>query len=326
MHVANLLVDKCNHFFRVPIALTLCALLLIAISSGSLYASEASEVSRPEFQGAAPVQPSPAFPFITLGFNINLVFNDTPSAAELAAFTAAEATWESMITGYQIDDIFSTTVIIEVNLAPIDGPGGILGSAGPTHAKLNAAQSAVTSTFVYTEKGEMTFDTADTPGLGSSLNDVILHEMGHVLGIGTLWSSSNLGNASLAGRQELYVNNSGQYTGAAGLAAYNSEFSQAGAFVPVELGGGAGTANGHWNEVNGGAGLTGIVSSSEPGPYNDFRYELMTGWLNPPQTFISSLTSQSMIDLGYIVVPEPTTLLMGCMAMGLLALRRRPAA
>jgi hypothetical protein len=275
---------------------------------------------RPAFEGAAPVQPASGG-LGTPGFDINLNYINPPNAAEAAAFSAAEARWEGVIKGYQITDIFNTVVTINVNLGAIDGPGGILGSAGPTHAKLNAAQTAVTSTFVYTDRGVMNFDTADTPGLivGGTFDDVILHEMGHVLGIGTLWDSSDVG---FPGRQELYTFGSGQYTGAAGLAAYNAEFSQAGAFVPVELGGGPGTANGHWDEVNGGAGLTGRVSNIEPPPFNDMRYELMTGWLNPPQTFLSSLTSQSMIDLGYNLVPEPSALLLSSMGLIFLACRR----
>ena len=303
-----------------------CALSVLALTLSMTSRTLCAQgVTRPAFLGAAAPVAAGGFPqsSITLGFNIALNFINAPTASEATAFANAEATWESIIQGYQIDDIFSTTVNIDVNLAPIDGPGGILGSAGPQAVKLNAAQTAVTSTFLYTQLGAMTFDTADTPGLGSSLGDVILHEMGHVLGIGTLWSSSGVG---IGGRQELYVNNTGQYTGAAGLAAYNSEFGQAGASVPVELGGGGGTANGHWNEVDGGGGLTGIVSSIEPGPNNDFRNELMTGWLNAP-AFISSLTTQSMIDLGYVVsaIPEPTTLLLGGMSFALLVTRRRRA-
>jgi hypothetical protein len=274
---------------------------------------------RPAFVGAA--APRHGGGGFTAGFDINLVYHNVPTAGELAAFSSAEATWESIITGYQIDDIFSTTVTINVFLNPIDGPGGILGSAGPTHAKLNAAQNAVTSIFLYTERGNMQFDTADTVGLiGAGLFDeVILHEMGHVLGIGILWSSGNVG---FPGRQEHYVFGSGKYTGPAGLAAYNAEFGQAGAFVPVELGGGSGTANAHWNEVNGGAGLTGIVSNIEPGPFDDMTYEIMTGWLNGPQAFLSSLTSQSMIDLGYTVVPEPSTLLLGSLGLMFVGWRR----
>jgi hypothetical protein len=255
----------------------------------------------------------------TLGFDIQLNFINAPTASEAAAFSAAEATWESIITGYQIDDINNIIVNIDVNLEEIDGLGNILGSAVPKTAKLNAAETAVTSNYLYTQSGSMTFDTADTSALGLTFNAVVLHEMGHVLGIGTLWSSSAVG---FAGRQELYVNGSGQYTGAFGLAAYNSEFDQSGTFVPVELGGGSGTANGHWNEVNGGSGPTGIVSNISG---QDFRDELMTGWLNSP-TFISTLTTESMRDLGYTVafaIPEPSSALLIGMGSFALIMRRR---
>jgi hypothetical protein len=143
----------------------------------------------------------------------------------------------------------------------------------------------------------MQFDSADLAGLQSSglLYDVILHEMAHVLGIGTLWSSSAVG---VPGFQELYVSGTGQYTGANALAAWRTEFNQPSAtFVPVELGGGAGTANAHWNEVNGGGSNTGFVSNITG---RDFRFELMTGWLDGP-TYISSVTMGSFQDLGYIV-------------------------
>lgn len=278
-----------------------------------------------EFQGAAaPTGPSAQIGTppraVTLGFDIVLNFINTPSAAEQAAFQAAEAQWESIIQGYQSNDLANTNVNIDVYLAGIDGEGGTLGSAGPTTAKLNAAQNAVNPDFVYAQSGVMNFDTADTPGLitAGTFDDVVYHEMGHVLGIGTLWSSSAVG---FAGRQELYVNGSGEYTGAAGLAAYNAEFGQVGTFVPVELGGGPGTANGHWNEVDGGAGATGITSLLTG---DDFRDEIMTGWLNTP-AFTSQLTIQGMVDLGY-VVPEPTAGLLLTAVVGFVGLGRRRAA
>lgn len=252
------------------------------------------------------------------GFTINLNFVNAPTADEQTAFNAAKAAWESVITGYAIDDLQDNEVTINVNLAANDGVGGVLGSAGPETVKLNATMTQVSSTYLYTQTGSMSFDIADTANLQTQglLDDVILHEMGHVLGIGTLWSSSALG---LAGRQELYVNNSGQYTGAFGIAAYNDEFNQAGAFVPVELGGGSGTANGHWNEADGGGGATGIVSK-----YNgkDFKNELMTGWLGG-ETFMSNLTMQSMRDLGYTVVPEPSATLLICLSCLPLLRRKR---
>ncbi|MGC6426082.1 MAG: PEP-CTERM sorting domain-containing protein [Akkermansiaceae bacterium] len=251
----------------------------------------------------------------TLGFDIILDYTNPPSASESAAFSAAEATWESVITGYQ-DTVTSNQVTITVTIEPIDGVNGVLGSAGPTNVK-------VTPNFIYSNAGNMTFDSADTANLetAGTFDDVILHEMGHVLGIGTLWSSSAVG---IPGRQELYVDGSGQYTGAAGVAAYNAEFAQSGAFVPVELAGGPGTANGHWNEVDGGAGLTGIVSMITG---QDLRDELMTGWLNAP-LFMSNLTIASMQDIGYnttelLAVPEPSTVAILGLGAALCFRRRR---
>jgi hypothetical protein len=142
----------------------------------------------------------------------------------------------------------------------------------------------------------MQFDTADLNQMeaNGTLSSVILHEMAHVMGFGTLWELNNV-----------YVDGTGRYTGANALAAYRTEFNQPGAtFVPVELGGGSGTANGHWDEVDNGAGNTGRVSA-----LGDIRFELMTGWLNTP-SYISETTVQSFVDIGFVTaVPEPTTLL-----------------
>jgi hypothetical protein len=165
----------------------------------------------------------------------------------------------------------------------------------------------------------MNFDTADTANLATAgtLDDVILHEMGHVLGIGTLWNIAALTSIQpFASTQNLYTSGTGQYTGANAIAAWQGEFGQADNFVPVELAGGPGTANGHWNEVDGGGSPTGIVSLFGPNAGKDFQNELMTGWLGG-ETFISNVTKGGLIDLGYIVpsfqasataaVPEPGT-------------------
>jgi hypothetical protein len=122
---------------------------------------------------------------------------------------------------------------------------------------------------------------------------VIKHEMAHVLGFGTLWETDGL-----------YVHGSGHYTGSFGLAAYRAEFGQPSAsYVPVELGGGAGTADGHWNEVDNGGGNAGITDAKG----RDMRYELMTGWLNTPASslFLSNTSIQSFRDLGYTVAAVP---------------------
>jgi hypothetical protein len=154
---------------------------------------------------------------------------------------------------------------------------------------------------------------------------VVLHEMAHVLGIGTLWTYNT--DLAGAGTYNLYTIGSGQYFGPHALAGWQNEFGQAGAsYVPVELGGSGGTANGHWNEVDGGAGATGFVSNITG---LDFSRELMTGWASG-QFFLSTVTLGGLDDLGYIVdyskaglIPEPATAMLVVAASGLTFRRRR---
>jgi hypothetical protein len=250
-------------------------------------------------------------------FNINISYSGSWTTAEQSAFTQAETFWESVITGYQPSfmqeaanyNVTPTGINIAATSAYIDGVGNVLGSAGPTTAWFG-------TTYVVANSGAMNFDSADMTAMvnNGSFAKVVMHEMGHVLGIGTLWTDNGV-----------YVDNSGHYTGANALAAYRSEFNQPGAsYVPVELGGGTGTANGHWNEVDGGAGLTGIQDAQG----RDMRDEIMTGWLNnTPNAFISRTTKASLIDIGYTVnlspVPEPGTWVLFAAGVPLLLRRRR---
>jgi hypothetical protein len=241
-------------------------------------------------------------------FNITVNFATTPTATQQAAFAAAEARWESLITGYitpGVDD-FITSLSINASIIPIDGRGGTLGQAGPTNG-INDG------TYIIATEGEMEFDTADVDDLiaAGTFNDVILHEMAHVIGLGTLWTQNGV-----------YVDGSGQYTGANAINAFRFEYNQPGAmFVPVELDGGPGTANGHWDE------RSDLVDRQG----RPLTRELMTGFLNSP-TYISQMTVQSFRDIGYttvpfVIVPEPGTagLLMfgGVGLVGAIITRRR---
>lgn len=241
-------------------------------------------------------------------FNITVNFTTSVTAAQQAAFTNAEATWESLITGYitQTATIAIPTLTINAAIQDIDGPGNVLGSAGPT-------STISDGTYRVANTGSMRFDTADVNNLiaNGSFGDVILHEMAHVMGLGTLWTSNGV-----------YATNSGQYTGANALTAFRFEYDQPGAlFVPVELDGGSGTANGHWDE------RSDLVDRQG----RPLTRELMTGFLNPP-TYISQMTVQSFRDIGYttvpfVVVPEPDTaglLMLGGMGfIGAVIVRRR---
>ena len=254
-------------------------------------------------------------------FTITLNYSNL-TLEQQSYFSAAARFWESVLIGYtgysDANPAPFDGVTISASGASIDGADAVLASAGwDTVASLNG--------IYYTRTGGMDFDTADMPGMISngSFSAVIKHEMAHVLGFGTLWGCPKA-VANCGYGNGLYVEGSGEYKGAKALAEYRTEFNQPLAtFVPVELGGGPGTANGHWNEVDGGA------AGSAPGPG---RFELMTGWLNTP-SYVSRTTAAQFWDLGYAVnlsaVPESAAwllLLAGLPLAGFAAWRRRQAA
>jgi hypothetical protein len=215
---------------------------------------------------AAPITTTPT----TGGFQITLSMSGL-TASQQAIFQQAAARWSQVITGdlpnvtYRgaaVDDI-----LINASAISIDGVNGILGQAGP-----DAFRSG--SDLPY--HGIMQFDSADLASMERSglLYSVVIHEMGHVLGVGTLWQ--DLGLLSGAGSNPIF-------TGASATAAYNQIFGTSARGVPVENSGGSGTALGHWRES--------ILTN-----------ELMTGWVNGSSTLpLSRITIGSLADIGYTV-------------------------
>ena len=209
---------------------------------------------------------------------------------------------------YNIGDNLSS-MFINADVEPIDGSGGILGSAGPTELVNDGSVWLTTH-------GNMRFDVADMADLAAdgTLEDVILHEMVHVIGMGTLWNANNL-----------YINNSGQYTGANGLAQYQIEFDSAATSVPVELDGGAGTANGHWDE-----GSQTVIDTNNINFGRPLSAALLTGTLDTNDPYISNTTGGALQDLGYDIdfaaiqgVPEPSSaILLSMMAIPLVRRRK----
>jgi len=210
-------------------------------------------------------------------FRIDVRFLGGLSPTQEAAFEAAADRWTTVIIGdlpgvivdgEEIDDI-----LILAQGKPIDGVGKILGQAGPTHVRPESAGTFA----LLPAKGIMTFDTADLEAMETegTLGDVITHEMGHVLGIGTMWSFKEL----VEGLDTDNPRFIGQLATTEYSALRGSEQTDG---VPVENTGGPGTRGGHWRETV-------------------FRNELMSGFIAEPGNPLSRVTAGSLADMGYQV-------------------------
>jgi hypothetical protein len=165
-----------------------------------------------------------------------------------------------------IDDL-----VIFAMVAPIDGAGKVLASAGPCVLRTQSRFPVI---------GIMRFDSDDIEALSSNgrLSAVVLHEMLHVIGVGTLWRTRDMvvgGNTS--DPRFIGVLAAGQCITSGGFG--NCSDSR----VPVENVGGSGTAEVHWRE-------------------SVFDREVMTGFVeaNADMPF-SSISIASLEDLGYVV-------------------------
>lgn len=219
----------------------------------------------------APTAPSP--------YTIQLDFTNISSASDRIVFEGAARRWEEVIRGdlpnipqaslpartdnctwpSQIDDLY-----ICAKFAAIDGPNGVLGYAGPDYIRPDSGLAG---------SGNMVFDQDDIVNLqkngGSAFVNTILHEMGHVIGIGNLWDDKNVTKAAP----------NCDYVGPNAIREYKA-ISGCPFAVPIERDGGA--ACGHWDD-------------------ECLRNELMTGYFSAGTNPLSRITVGSLQDLGYQV-------------------------
>lgn len=213
---------------------------------------------------------------VPTGFNIDVVFPDnslTPLQQDV--FETASQKWESVIVGDLPDvplpdgDVIDDIRITATGPA-IDGPGGVLGRATFTEQR-----STADGGLPY--EGFMEFDAADLNALlaDQQLDETILHEMGHVLGIGTLWTGR--------GDTPVLVTGVGgpnpQYLGEQANME-SQRLLRNSANVVIETDGGGGTAYSHWDD-------------------DVYGNELMTGYLSPGENPLSRLTAAGLEDIGY---------------------------
>jgi len=227
-------------------------------------------------------------------FDIELVFLDAGTASQEAAFAAAAERWARIITTDIADIDFSVQPIladdcaegqplvndivddvrIYVKIERIDGPGGTLATAGPCVTRGLSMLPVL---------GSMRFDSEDLANLEDTgvLVNIVIHEMGHVLGIGTIWPRFRLlVNPSLPSKANVDTH----FAGPLAIAAFDDAGGTTytgGAKVPVENTAEEGSADGHWRES--------VLGEEIMTPF------FVRGQREP----LSAITVESLADVGY---------------------------
>jgi Ca2+-binding RTX toxin-like protein len=205
-------------------------------------------------------------------FDIDLRFTGSFSQSQQDLFRVAADRWEEVILA-DIPDVFVPgigqvdDIVIEFRTSAIDGSGGVLAQTALVAARLG--------TFL-PSAAFIEFDTADLVSLDNSgqLRDVVLHEIAHSLGFGSIWE--DLGLVSGAGGVDP------RFLGVNATREYNLQFGLNETTVPVENIGGQGSADVHWRETV-------------------FGNDLMTSVIDPGTNLITRMTIAQFQDLGYQV-------------------------
>ncbi len=226
-------------------------------------------------------------------FRIRVLRHGALSPAVEAALAGAVARWERVLDGKLPPvlvrvpegrcgddapalDLVVDDLLVVVTEGSLDGPGGSLAFASPCFIRAEGLLPIVGRVFV---------DEVDVPTLLSMglLEDVLAHEIGHVLGIGPLWSLFELlRNPSLPDAPGAETHFAGPRAGAAFGALGGSAWPVPP--VPVENQvGGEGSRDVHWRQ--------GVLFD-----------ELMTTLLVPGRPNpLSRISIASLADLGYEV-------------------------
>ena len=238
-------------------------------------------------------------------FNVEIQFYGTWDTAFMDAFAASAEFLSSIMTqglwndpeSFNTFDPFGTNlfevddVLIEARMSDIDGVGGVLGGANVFSVRDATAPADAYTTVV----GYMEFDNADAAALieNATWDDVVLHEMVHALGFGTLWdnyfqdlitqtTTQVAGQNTRSPRDDEYESTA-VYNGEFANAVFNEEMGSIDQRIEVETDGGSGTALAHWDEQ----------------AYGD---EAMTGYLDTANgAYMADWSLAALADIGYHV-------------------------
>lgn len=241
----------------------------------------------------------------TFKIEVRYVAGTNPTTSQRAAFDAASARWTQLIiAGAPPYTVVPTDIdpsgdcpsmlnevvdgiVIHVKFENLNN-ANILGATGLCVIRDNGFLPVQGLMFLNT--GALA--VAETNGW---LPDIILHEMGHALGYGTLWEVTIPDHPELGANhfRDGVPGTNPTYNGAAARAAFYGSIAPGTSFtgtaVPLEATGGAGTAYVHWRE-------------------STFKTEIMTGTISLPGVAnpLSAMSVQQFRDLGYVVNDAPT--------------------
>ena len=234
-------------------------------------------------------------------FDIDVVFLDHGTASQDDIVREAARRWESVIARGAAESDFTgqgglppnacfqgspavtdkvDDLRVWVRIAPIDGVGGGVATAGPCRMRAILFPESDT---IYQETilGAILLDEADVSRMEANglLLPVVVHEMAHVLGFGSVWERHRLlENPSLPANVGADTHFTGRLASAAFDAAGGTGYT-GGAKVPVEDRSQQGSSDRHWRE-------------------SVFDDELMTPFVGGGHA-LSLITIESLADLGY---------------------------
>ena len=211
------------------------------------------------------------------GYNIEINFKGSWTFDLQQAFIDASELISDIILGDIGDVRYRGGIIddirIDAKLSDIDGVGNILGQAGPTAIR-TADYLPATAIMEFDIADADNYNTMPSGSEGTLWDDIVVHEMLHSIGFGTIWSYLNL--LSGAGTSDP------RFMGANAIAAYNDSGGTVDGGVQVEGSSyaGPGTRDSHRDE-------------------DAFGNELMTGYINNSDNYLSNMTIASLEDLDY---------------------------
>ena len=239
------------------------------------------------------------------GFQIDISFSGNVSDKTKLAAREAANRWQEVITGdlpsVIVKGVYVDDFTLVVKEEAVDGESGILAYASPTRSygtDQYVIQKRATSNTSYGGTAVVDIDDRDN----AQIKDILVHEIGHALGIGPFWSLEYI-NPSFKplGLVKNLMTDEPLYVGKYALAEYQ-KLAPGAVGIPLESGGGKGTRAAHWSEaVFGNELMTGYISDTMPlsrisvGALKDIGYSVSFAKADPYALPVATIAAASIV-------------------------------